>query len=68
MKELNIWGFKIHRKEQYDLKCWPIVCIHRKTIDECKRVFCLYFWGIQIGGFMLNRRAIHFTPHKVFRF
>jgi len=39
----QIW---VHRREQYDLDCWPIICIHRNRPDQCTRLFCLWFWGI----------------------
>jgi hypothetical protein len=39
----------IHRKEQYDLDCFPLVCLHWNTPNGSLRVFCLWRWGIQIG-------------------
>ena len=49
MKFLNYW---IHRKEQWDLECNPIICIHKfyDNGNGCKRVFCLYFknWKIKV--------------------
>lgn len=41
---MRIGPYWLHRLEQYDLDCWPILCIH-KTLDhgnETRRVFCLY--------------------------
>ena len=40
-----------HREEQFDLKCKPIICINRKTANSSTRIFCLWFWGIEIGNF-----------------
>jgi hypothetical protein len=45
----------IHRKEQWDLNCWPLVCVHLKRTDSrkmrsCKRLFCLWRGGIQVGS------------------
>jgi hypothetical protein len=40
----------VHRLEQWDLACWPIVCIHWRTPNRCKRIFCLWRIGVQIGN------------------
>jgi hypothetical protein len=45
MKQISI-----HRKEQWDLGCNPIVCIHYTHGDAHTRIFCLWFWGIEIGS------------------
>ena len=29
----------VHRKEQWDLKCWPLLCVHWRTPNRSKRVF-----------------------------
>jgi len=39
----------IHRKEQWDLSCWPWICVHWDAPGSCRRVFCLYARGGQIG-------------------
>lgn len=49
-----------HRLEQWDLDCWPILCIHWKTSDRSKRIFCLWLWGIQIGNMHMTRRSVRF--------
>ena len=43
---MKILGYRIHRKEQWDLECWPIVCVHKEAPGESKRVFCLWVWGM----------------------
>lgn len=48
--EVNIGPFCFHRKEQWDLKCDPWLCVHYQTANSSSRWFCLC-WGIlQIGG------------------
>lgn len=59
-----IW---FHRKEQFDLDCWPLICLHWRTLDGSKRLFCLWLWGIQIGKFMATRKAIGYR-HHIYRF
>ena len=55
---IRIGPLWIHRQEQWDLDCWPIVCIHwfYDHDNGCRRVFCLWRWGIRIG---YGRRALH---------
>lgn len=48
----------IHRLEQWDIDCWPIVCIHWKTPNRSRRIFCLWHWGVQIGS---GRRAFRYV-------
>jgi hypothetical protein len=48
----------VHRKEQWDLDCWPIVCVHNRTHNRSKRVFCLWLWGVQIGNCALTRKGV----------
>lgn len=48
----------IHRLEQWDLECWPIVCVHWKTANRSKRIFCLWLWGIQVGSAQLTRKVL----------
>ena len=52
-----MFGLSFHRKEQWDLKCHPILCVHRKTDNGNKstRVFCIWWGGIEVVG--LRRRA-----------
>lgn len=41
---MRIGPYRIHRLEQWDLECHPIICIH-ENFDHgngCRRVFCLY--------------------------
>lgn len=42
---MKLGTFNIHRQEQWDLECTPVVCIH-KDFDKgngSKRIFCLWF-------------------------
>lgn len=39
----------IHQKEQYDLGCFPLACVHVERTDSSTRVFCLWSGGIQVG-------------------
>ena len=55
---MRLGPLKIHRLEQWDLDCHPIVCVHWKTPNQSKRVFCLWKWGIQVRGMMLTRKAL----------
>jgi hypothetical protein len=57
----------IHRKEQWDLDCWPLVCIHWKVPNRTTRIFCLWRWGIQVRPLMLTSRALH-IGRRVYRF
>jgi len=41
---------KLHRKEQWDLNCKPLLCLHIHRTDESVRVFCLWSHGLQIGN------------------
>jgi hypothetical protein len=49
MKIGNLW---IHRREQWDLECWPWIAAHWKYDrgNGSRRVFCLWRGGIQIGN------------------
>ena len=38
---------KIHRKEQWDLECWPLLCIHAQTKTLNARLFCVWLWGVE---------------------
>jgi hypothetical protein len=38
----------IHRKEQWDLQCVPLVCVHWRTLNSSTRIFCVWRYGIQI--------------------
>ena len=42
--------FSIHRKEQWDLGCKPLVCVHKKDACSSERIFCLWISGVQIGA------------------
>lgn len=47
----------IHRKEQWDLDCKPWVCVHVERTNaranhECRRIFCLWSRGIQVGSWL----------------
>ncbi|QIW89786.1 hypothetical protein PQE71_gp104 [Bacillus phage Izhevsk] len=47
---MQIGDYKIHRKDQWDLHCKPIICIHKYYDggNGCKRVFCLWFDGLKL--------------------
>ena len=47
--------FHWHRKEQWDLECWPIICLHVRTANAWTRWFCLWRWGIQVGNWYWPR-------------
>lgn len=47
---------ELHRKEQWDLECWPILCAHWNTSNGSRRVFCLWWLGIQIGDWYWMRK------------
>lgn len=55
---MHIGSFWVHRKEQWDLNCWPIVCVHQRYDhgNGSRRIFCLWLWGIQIGN---GKRAFY---------
>lgn len=59
----------LHRQEQWDLDCWPLLCIHWQTPNRSRRVFCLWRWGIQIGNgkrlFRLSTKALTIGRHIV---
>lgn len=48
----------IHCKQQWDLQCNPIICIHYKKPNRSKRVFCIWRGGIQIGSFQITVQGI----------
>jgi hypothetical protein len=41
-----------HRKEQWDLDCWPWLCVHWRYANGSRRVFCLWSGGIQVGTWL----------------
>jgi hypothetical protein len=48
----------LHRKEQYDLDCFPWLCIHWHGENYSKRIFCIWSGGIQIGNwYRYNRKS-----------
>lgn len=69
---IRIGPLWLHRLEQWDLDCWPLACVHWRYDhgNGCRRVFCLWLWGIQIGGgkrwvFRLSTRALQVGRHIV---
>lgn len=46
---MRLW---IHRKKQHDLDCWPLVCVHLRSVNGSQRVFCLWSRGIQVGAWL----------------
>ena len=59
---ITIGSLWLHRMEQWDLGCWPIVCAHWRYDhgNGCRRVFCLWLWGIQIGRFRITRKGLSY--------
>lgn len=59
-----LFSFKFHRKEQWDLNragdIIPVICISLETPDSSRRIFCLWKYGIQVGGFLLTPRLVQF--------
>ena len=39
--ELKIGRLLLHNKEQWDLKKYPLLCVHWDTTNKCKRLFCI---------------------------
>jgi hypothetical protein len=60
-KDIRIGPLHVHRKEQWDLDCWPLVCVHWRYDggNGNKRIFCLWRWGIQVRPIMVTSRALH---------
>ncbi len=46
-----------HRREQWDLNCWPLLCVHWKSPRVSSRIFCLWTGGIQVGKWRWIWRA-----------
>lgn len=49
-----MFGIRMHRKEQWDLQCWPWLCVHRDKTDDDgtwsnTRLFCVWKGGLQVG-------------------
>lgn len=38
----------IHRKEQWDLGCRPVFCIHLHRANVSQRMLCVWRWGIVV--------------------
>ena len=64
---LRIGPLWIHRLEQWDLDCWPIVCVHWKQPNRSRRIFCLWRWGIQVRPFRLSRAGLWFGRRLLWR-
>jgi len=39
-------SLSFHRKEQWDLGCHPLLCIHLRTVNASTRIFCLWDGGV----------------------
>ncbi len=55
---MKIGPFTIHRKEQDDIGCVPLVCVHRREPNSRTRVFCLWTGGVQVGSRQFIRRDV----------
>ncbi len=64
---IHIGPFHIHRLEQWDLDCWPLVCVHWKRPNRSTRIFCVWRWGIQIRPLMLSARGLSVRGRPVWR-
>lgn len=64
---MQIGPLSFHRKEQFDLRCWPWLCVHWRTANRSMRIFCVWRWGIQVRPVLLTRRALH-VGHRIYRF
>lgn len=42
-------SFAFHRKDQLDLQCKPLICVHLKKTGTSRRIFCLWLFGLQVG-------------------
>jgi len=42
---MRIRNYRIHRMEQWDLECFPMICVHREEYDSSIRLFCVWFLG-----------------------
>ncbi len=60
-----MYAVDIHRKEQFDLKCIPYmcinVCIENARLHTCRRIFCIWDKGVQLGKHVLLWHK--FTAH-----
>ncbi len=57
----------VHRLEQFDLNCRPILAAHWKTPDSTTRLFVLWAFGLFVRPFILT--PTHFnTGRKVWKF
>lgn len=65
---MMVLRYSIHRKEQWDLDCVPLVCVHRRTPNSSTRVFCVWWLGIQIGALLLSTKALIFRRQVLLRF
>lgn len=41
---------RFHRKEQWDLDCWPWLCAHWNGPNYSQRVFCIWPGGLYLFG------------------
>ncbi len=57
---IRIGPLWLHRLEQWDLGCWPWLCIHWRTANRSTRIFCVWRWGIQIRPFKLTRKGLSY--------
>jgi len=45
---------KFHRKEQWDLECWPWLVIAWTTPDRYRRIACLWRGGVELGSLLVT--------------
>jgi hypothetical protein len=67
MKRFLIGPLWIHRNEQYDLPCYPIICVHWMRPNRSTRVLCVWRWGLQIRPLMITRNMLSIGSRIIWR-
>ncbi len=59
---IRIGPLWLHRLEQWDLGCRPWLCVHWRYDhgNGCRRIFCLWRWGIQVRPLTLTRKGLSY--------
>lgn len=58
---MRIGPLWLHRLEQWDYGCWPLLCAHWTRPNHTRRIFCVWRWGIQIGSWRFIVKATRAT-------
>ena len=64
---LRLGPLWIHRLEQWDLDCWPLICVHWKRPNRSTRIVCVWRWGIQVRPFRLSRAGLWYGRRLLWR-